>query len=55
MITPEVAGTAYAGALAHSSPELSGVILDYDDPRLPIPDEFKANREGNTEYTQFLK
>lgn len=41
MITPSVAGAAYAHAVVNVDMSLSGSDVEYNDPRLPIPDHLK--------------
>lgn len=54
MITPEVAGNAYAQVLIRGGREISGLIVDYDDPRLPIEEHLKRkNKEGSRSYAQY--
>ncbi|KAM5353700.1 hypothetical protein ACJ41O_000350 [Fusarium nematophilum] len=54
LVTPQVAAHSYAQVLIHKSPALSGLVLDYDDPRLPIEDRFKRKlSEGAVNYTEF--
>ncbi|KAH7019578.1 hypothetical protein EDB80DRAFT_561303 [Ilyonectria destructans] len=54
MITPEVAGNAYAQVLIRGDREISGLIVDYDDPRLPIKEHLKRkNKEGSRSYAQY--
>jgi hypothetical protein len=56
MITPAVAGNAYARTVTAGSSDLSGLTVDYDDHRLPIADELKAkNGNGAVNYTAFTK
>ncbi|KAF4474648.1 short-chain dehydrogenase reductase [Fusarium agapanthi] len=54
MALPSVTATSYASALVHRTPELSGVIVDYDDPRLPIDNPLKYKSKQNpTNYAEF--
>lgn len=54
MITPEIAGNAYARVLIHGGHEVSGLIVDYDDPRLPIEEHLKQKgSKGPRNYTQY--
>ena len=43
MITPAVAGNAYAQTVTKCDANISGLVLDYDDPRLPIAEHLKRD------------
>jgi len=49
-ITPARAGYTFAVAVTGVHHSLSGQILDYDDPRLPIKESFKRKSENAIDY-----
>ena len=51
MITPAVAGAAYAHAVVNADASLSGSDVEYNDPRLPIPDHLKM-KDLAIDYTK---
>lgn len=54
LITAKIAATSYAELLLHPNPALSGLVVDYDDHRLPIDDSLKRlGATSNLDYTQF--
>ncbi|KIX96485.1 uncharacterized protein Z520_07751 [Fonsecaea multimorphosa CBS 102226] len=56
MITPRVAGNAFARTVVSADSSLSGEVVDYDDHRLPLDEAAKRdtseNRIGNMDYTK---
>lgn len=54
MVSPETAGNSYAQVLTHIDYELSGLIVDYDDRRLPIEEHLKNKvTDGPRTYAQY--
>lgn len=54
MITPAVAGNAFARTVTAASYDLGGHSVDYNDYRLPIADELKAESDGSSvDYTKY--
>ena len=57
MITPTVAGNAFARTVTSVDASLCGTVLDYDDPRLPLDETAKrvgsAESTGHIDYTKF--
>ncbi|KAL4804823.1 hypothetical protein BDV18DRAFT_161915 [Aspergillus unguis] len=55
MVSPKLVGGIYARLVAHANSELSGLIMDYDDPRLPIEEHLKrkAGADGPRSYAQY--
>jgi hypothetical protein len=51
MITPATAGNAYAQSVTSADRSLSGLVVDYDDPRLPIPEHAKRKTDKAVDYT----
>jgi hypothetical protein len=48
MITPAVAGNAFAQTVTAAIRDLGGHSVDYNDSRLPIADELKAESDGRS-------
>ncbi|KAJ5801959.1 uncharacterized protein N7503_004409 [Penicillium pulvis] len=55
MVTPEVIGSIYAQVLTHANSELSGLVIDYDDPQLPVEEHLKRKdrADGPRSYAQY--
>lgn len=51
MISPAVAGAAYAHAVVNGDASLSGSDVEYNDPKLPIPDHLKR-KDVAIDYTK---
>lgn len=55
MITPSVAAMAFVSTVLRAGQELSGVVLDYNDPRLPTPHHIKRKTvPGQIDYSAFV-
>ena len=54
MVTPHIAGNSYASFLLDPVKALSGLVVDYDDHRLPIDEGLKRKGvQENIDYTKF--
>ncbi|EXJ92914.1 hypothetical protein A1O3_01470 [Capronia epimyces CBS 606.96] len=51
LTSPTVAGNAYAQAVTKADPGLSGLLVEYDDPRLPIAEHLKR-KSAAVDYTK---
>jgi NAD(P)-dependent dehydrogenase (short-subunit alcohol dehydrogenase family) len=51
-ITPTIAGNAYAQTVTKGDKSLAGLIVEYNDPRLPIADQLKRSNVA-VEYTKY--
>jgi len=53
LITPAHAGHVFALTVTKADPSISGLVVDYDDPRLPIEEHLKRKDGKETiDYTQ---
>jgi hypothetical protein len=52
LITPTTAGNVYAQTITKGDASLSGLVVDYDDPRLPIAEELKRKVAAKYDYTK---
>ena len=53
MVTPQIASISYASFLLEPVASLSGLVIDYDDERLPI--EEKLKRRGAEQVMDYSK